>query len=86
MAAGGVAPISRSRTMPPEFAATKDSTSTPKISSLRLTPAVAPLRANTKVPTRSRVRTSVLRAAATSRETAGNILMSLLELERGRTL
>jgi hypothetical protein len=39
--------------MPPLLAAAKDSTSTPKISSLRLTPAIAPLSAKTKVPERS---------------------------------
>ena len=33
--AGGVAPIRTSRTMPPELAATKDSTSTPKMSRRR---------------------------------------------------
>ena len=42
-AAGGTAPISTSRVMPPAFAAANDSTSTPKMSSRRLTPAAAPL-------------------------------------------
>jgi hypothetical protein len=40
--------------MPPAFAAANDSTRTPNRSSFRLTPASAPLRANTKVPVRSR--------------------------------
>jgi hypothetical protein len=58
--------------MPPEFAATKDSTSTPKMSSRRRAPAVAPLRAKTKVPTRSSVSTRVFMAAPMSRERTSN--------------
>src|SRR4051812_22836912 len=48
-----MAPMTTSRMMPPVLAAAKDSTSTPKRSSLRLTPAIAPLSAKTKVPARS---------------------------------
>ena len=50
---GGTAPMSTSRTMPPELAAAKDSTRTPKTSSRCFTAAAAPLSANTKVPPRS---------------------------------
>src|SRR4051812_32038875 len=49
-----MAPMTTSRMIPPVLAAAKDSTSTPKRSSLRFTPAMAPLSANTKVPARSR--------------------------------
>src|SRR5262249_48214841 len=59
MAAGGTAPIKISRMIPPVFAATKDSTKTPNTSSLRLTPAIAPLSAKTKVPARSNTYGSV---------------------------
>src|SRR5690349_19540568 len=41
--------------MPPVFAATKDSTRTPNTSSRCFTPAIAPLRAKTKVPARSSI-------------------------------
>src|SRR4051794_32968247 len=42
----------RSRVIPPKFPAASDKTRTPNKSSLRLTPALAPLSANTKVPRR----------------------------------
>src|SRR5437773_2306796 len=48
-----MAPMTTSRMIPPVFAAAKDSTSTPKRSSLRFTPAIAPLSAKTNVPARS---------------------------------
>src|SRR5215472_8593755 len=50
--------------MPPTLPTTNDSTSTPKRSSRRLTPAVAPLSANTKVPRRSSTNKSVVIAVA----------------------
>src|SRR3974377_1727587 len=53
IAAGGTAPINRSRVMPPALPAANDKTKTPNRSSRRLTPAAAPLSAKTKVPTRS---------------------------------
>ena len=58
-AAGGTAPISTSRVIPPKFPATKDRTRMPKMSRRRLTAARAPLIAKTKVPPRSRIRTKV---------------------------
>src|SRR3954469_13785740 len=60
MPGGGTAPISRSRIIPPQFAARKESTSTPKTSNWCLTPAIAPLNAKTKVPQRSSTSTTVL--------------------------
>src|SRR5690348_12167597 len=54
MAAGGTAPISRSRVMPPTFPAANASTITPKMSRRYFTAATAPLSANTNVPPRSR--------------------------------
>ena len=42
MAAGGIAPMSTSRTIPPAVAATKDNTSTPKRSILCFTPGYCP--------------------------------------------
>src|SRR5690242_3691918 len=60
MPGGGTAPISRSRRIPPTLAAAYDSTSTPKMSSLCLMPADAPLNAKTKVPQRSSTSTRVL--------------------------
>src|SRR5690348_4276509 len=60
MPGGGTAPISRSRRIPPTLAAAKDSTSTPKRSSLCLMPVIAPLNAKTKVPQRSSTNTRVL--------------------------
>src|SRR6185312_15040109 len=53
MAAGGTAPISRSRVMPPTLPAVNASTVTPKMSRRYFTAATAPLIANTKVPPRS---------------------------------
>ena len=53
-AAGGSAPISTSRPIPPKFPATKDRTRMPKMSSRRLTAATAPLIAKTKVPPKSK--------------------------------
>src|SRR6185312_623213 len=44
--------------MPPKFPATKERTRTPKRSSRRFTPAVAPLIAKTKVPMRSKTSSS----------------------------
>ena len=58
-AAGGTAPISKSRPIPPKFPATKDRTRMPKMSRRRLTAATAPLIAKTKVPPKSRICTSV---------------------------
>ena len=46
--------------MPPELAAAKERTKTPKTSNLALMPAAAPLRANTNVPIASSVSTSIL--------------------------
>jgi len=46
--------------MPPELAAAKERTNTPNTSILALMPAAAPLRANTKVPIASSVRTRIL--------------------------
>src|SRR5579862_1592518 len=60
MAAGGTAPIIKSRAIPPELPAANDNTRTPNKSSLCLTPAVAPLSAKTKVPPRSKATSSVL--------------------------
>src|SRR5690348_158526 len=54
----------RSRVIPPKFPATNDTTRTPNRSSRRLTPAVAPLSAKTKVPARSSTNRSVLIAVA----------------------
>ena len=59
IAAGGTAPIRRSRVMPPTLPAANDNTSTPKRSSRCLTPAAAPLSAKTKVPTRSSTSSNV---------------------------
>ena len=59
IAAGGCAPIITSRAIPPELPAAKAKTKTPNKSSLCLTPAVAPLSANTKVPPRSNATSSV---------------------------
>ena len=59
IAAGGTAPISRSRVTPPALPATNASTPTPNGSSLFFTPDAAPLRANTNVPIRSSVKSSV---------------------------
>ena len=56
IAAGGTAPISRSRVTPPALPATNASTPTPNGSSLFFTPDAAPLRANTNVPIRSSVK------------------------------
>src|SRR5258708_6692441 len=53
MDAGGTAPISRSRAMPPATPAAQATTSTPNRSKRRRTPLVAPLTANTKVAPRS---------------------------------
>src|SRR6185312_13301613 len=53
MAAGGTAPISRSRVMPPTLPAANASTITPKMSRRYFTAATAPLIANTNVPPRS---------------------------------
>src|SRR5512146_2655604 len=58
-AAGGTAPIITSRAIPPELPAANDKTKTPNKSSLCLTPAVAPLSANTKVPAKSNPTSSV---------------------------
>ena len=63
IAAGGTAPISRSRVIPPKLPTTNDNTSTPKMSSRRPTPAVAPLTAKTKVPIKSSTNRSVFIAA-----------------------
>src|SRR5689334_7219520 len=60
MSVGCTAPMSRSRVMPPTFAAVNDSTSTPKMSRRCFTPETAPLNAKTKVPSRSRISVSVL--------------------------
>src|SRR5688500_6305707 len=51
--AGGVAPSSTSRTMPPEVAAATESTRTPKRSSRCRTAIIPPLNAKTNVPPRS---------------------------------
>src|SRR5689334_20874519 len=58
IAAGGTDPISTSRVTPPMFPATNERTRAPNRSSCRDTPALAPLIANTKVPTRSSTSTS----------------------------
>src|SRR5262249_44975408 len=50
--------------MPPKFPATNDRTRTPNRSSRRLTPAMAPLSAKTKVPSRSSSSRSVFIAVA----------------------
>src|SRR5690348_4809374 len=53
MAAGGTAPMRRSRVMPPALPAANANTITPKISRRCRVAATAPLMANTKVPPRS---------------------------------
>src|SRR5260370_31941496 len=60
MDAGGTAPISRSRAMPPATAAAQATTSTPNRSRRRRTPRVAPLMANTKVAPRSIASNSIV--------------------------
>jgi hypothetical protein len=59
MAGGGTAPMSTSRIIPPALPATNARTLTPNTSSRLFTPDAAPLMANTNVPTRSSVATSV---------------------------
>src|SRR6516165_11791767 len=73
MAAGGTAPISTSRAMPPALPAVHDKTRTPNRSSRLLTPAVAPLSAKTKVPTRSSTSRSVSIAAFQSARASAQI-------------
>src|SRR3546814_18397443 len=58
-AAGGTAPISRSRVIPPKLRVTKEITRMPQMSRRRLTAATAPLIAKTNVPPKSRNRPKV---------------------------